>query len=158
MKPGRYAANAASHRANYLSSTFSRPLVQADHLYISSTRATRKDLWDRCAWLCACAFQVELMECLIAAYARLMFVDGVFQADPHPGNLLLTKVRHLTACWILIDFFSFRVVCTDLLVAVTIGQLGACVAGLRSNQVPSYSWYIVCTPKAFCRPLWLCLQ
>eukprot|EP01043_Picozoa_sp_COSAG02_P007574 COSAG02_NODE_229_length_28128_cov_18.529131_13_plen_39_part_00 len=38
------------------------------------------------------------MEGLIAAYARLMFVDGVFQADPHPGNLLLTKVRDLTGC------------------------------------------------------------
>jgi hypothetical protein len=65
-----------------------------------------QDLWNRYAYMrgcillsCACAIQVELMECLIAAYARLMFVDGVFQADPHPGNLLLTKVRHLTACF-----------------------------------------------------------
>ena len=35
--------------------------------------------------------KIKLMESLIAAYAQLMLVDGVFQADPHPGNLLLTK-------------------------------------------------------------------
>lgn len=50
-----------------------------------------------CAFVCACArmrmcTQVELMEQMISAYARLMFVEGVFQADPHPGNLLLTEV------------------------------------------------------------------
>jgi hypothetical protein len=35
--------------------------------------------------------RVALMEVLISSYAQLMFVEGVFQADPHPGNFLLTR-------------------------------------------------------------------
>ena len=35
--------------------------------------------------------RARLMDTLISSYAHLMLVDGVFQADPHPGNLLLTQ-------------------------------------------------------------------
>src|SRR5690606_25350362 len=30
----------------------------------------------------------EIMKRIIAAYTHMIFVDGVFQSDPHPGNIL----------------------------------------------------------------------
>ncbi|MEP6780061.1 MAG: AarF/UbiB family protein [Gemmatimonadaceae bacterium] len=42
----------------------------------------------------------ELVETLIEIYARMMLRDGVFHADPHPGNLLVNKEGVL----ILLDF------------------------------------------------------
>ncbi|MBC8086755.1 MAG: AarF/ABC1/UbiB kinase family protein [Phycisphaerae bacterium] len=41
-----------------------------------------------------------LVETLIEIYARMMLRDGVFHADPHPGNLLVTKEGVL----VLLDF------------------------------------------------------
>lgn len=42
----------------------------------------------------------QLVETLIEVYARMMLRDGVFHADPHPGNLLVTDNGVL----ILLDF------------------------------------------------------
>ena len=41
-----------------------------------------------------------LVETLIEIYARMMLRDGVFHADPHPGNLLVTEKGVL----VLLDF------------------------------------------------------
>ncbi len=41
-----------------------------------------------------------LVETLIETYARMMLRDGVFHADPHPGNLLVDKAGRI----ILLDF------------------------------------------------------
>ena len=43
----------------------------------------------------------KLVETLTAAYAQQIFVDGVFNADPHPGNLM---VEHATGQLVLLDF------------------------------------------------------
>jgi len=42
----------------------------------------------------------ELVETLIETYARMMLRDGVFHADPHPGNLLVDRAGRI----ILLDF------------------------------------------------------
>lgn len=42
----------------------------------------------------------ELVETLIESYARMMLRDGVFHADPHPGNLLVDRSGRI----ILLDF------------------------------------------------------
>lgn len=36
----------------------------------------------------------ELVRVIIAAYSHMVFVDGVFQSDPHPGNLLFRADEH----------------------------------------------------------------
>lgn len=33
----------------------------------------------------------DVIEKILGAYAQMFFVDGVFQSDPHPGNLLLRR-------------------------------------------------------------------
>jgi len=43
---------------------------------------------------------LKIVETLIEVYARMMLRDGVFHADPHPGNLLVTKDGVL----VLLDF------------------------------------------------------
>ena len=42
----------------------------------------------------------QLVETLIESYARMMLRDGVFHADPHPGNLLVDGAGRI----ILLDF------------------------------------------------------
>jgi predicted unusual protein kinase regulating ubiquinone biosynthesis (AarF/ABC1/UbiB family) len=41
-----------------------------------------------------------LIETIIEVYVQMMLVDGVFHADPHPGNLLIDPEGHL----VLLDF------------------------------------------------------
>ena len=43
---------------------------------------------------------LALIETLIECYARMMLRDGVFHADPHPGNLLVDHDGRI----ILLDF------------------------------------------------------
>jgi len=35
--------------------------------------------------------RTQVMERVVAAFAHMMYVDGLFQADPHPGNILLHR-------------------------------------------------------------------
>lgn len=44
--------------------------------------------------------RTKLAERIVAAYGRMIFVDGVYHADPHPGNLLVAADGTLS----LIDF------------------------------------------------------
>ncbi|MBI2389340.1 MAG: AarF/ABC1/UbiB kinase family protein [Deltaproteobacteria bacterium] len=41
---------------------------------------------------------------IVHAFCQMIFVDGVYHADPHPGNLLVQKQADGTARLILIDF------------------------------------------------------
>jgi Predicted unusual protein kinase len=42
----------------------------------------------------------RVVESVVEAYIQMMLVDGLFHADPHPGNLLVTDDGRL----VLLDF------------------------------------------------------
>lgn len=46
----------------------------------------------------------ELAKQIVHAFCQMIFVDGVYHADPHPGNLLVERLPDGTARLILIDF------------------------------------------------------
>jgi predicted unusual protein kinase regulating ubiquinone biosynthesis (AarF/ABC1/UbiB family) len=46
----------------------------------------------------------ELARVLIHAYCQMVFVDGVYHADPHPGNLLVSKMADGKPKLVMIDF------------------------------------------------------
>jgi ubiquinone biosynthesis protein len=45
-----------------------------------------------------------LAEQIVHAFCQMIFVDGVYHADPHPGNLLVERLADGTTQLILIDF------------------------------------------------------
>lgn len=50
----------------------------------------------------------EIMKRIIAAYTHMIFVDGVFQSDPHPGNILFrVEDGELRLC--ILDFGQVKV-------------------------------------------------
>ncbi len=46
----------------------------------------------------------ELAKQIVHAFCQMIFVDGVYHADPHPGNLLVQKLPDGTSKLVLIDF------------------------------------------------------
>lgn len=54
----------------------------------------------------------EVMTKVIAAYTKMIFVDGVFQSDPHPGNILFNKKDGALVLCIL-DFGQVKVLPKD---------------------------------------------
>ncbi len=46
----------------------------------------------------------ELAKQIVHAFCQMIFVDGVYHADPHPGNLLVDKMPDGTIKLVLIDF------------------------------------------------------
>jgi len=46
----------------------------------------------------------ELAKQIVHAFCQMIFVDGVYHADPHPGNLLVQRMPDGTARLVLIDF------------------------------------------------------
>jgi predicted unusual protein kinase regulating ubiquinone biosynthesis (AarF/ABC1/UbiB family) len=74
-------------------------LTRREVLVLEYLEGTRIDALD--AQIAAGLVQPRaLVETLIEVYARMMLRDGVFHADPHPGNLLVAKDGTL----ILLDF------------------------------------------------------
>lgn len=74
-------------------------LTRRDVLVLEYLEGTRIDQLD--AQIAAGAVRIEaLAELLIETYARMMLRDGVFHADPHPGNLLVDARGRL----VLLDF------------------------------------------------------
>lgn len=82
-------------RIPYVEAALTRPTVLVME-YLPGTRIDQLD--DRIATgeLSATA----LVETLIESYARMMLRDGVFHADPHPGNLLIDAQGRI----VLLDF------------------------------------------------------
>jgi ubiquinone biosynthesis protein len=52
----------------------------------------------------------ELASCLLRAYARMLFKDGFYHADPHPGNILVEKTGRI----VLLDFGAVATLNTNL--------------------------------------------
>jgi ubiquinone biosynthesis protein len=52
----------------------------------------------------------ELASCLLRAYARMLFKDGFYHADPHPGNILVEKTGRI----VLLDFGAVATLSTNL--------------------------------------------
>ena len=83
---------------------------------------------------------------LVQVYAQQLFVDGLFNADPHPGNLMV-QVREGRALPVLLDF-GMTVRCSEAqhvvyatYVPCVTGVTGvACVTGVtgvtRLSQLP----------------------
>ncbi len=46
----------------------------------------------------------DLAKQIVHAFCQMIFVDGVYHADPHPGNLLVQKLPDGSAKLVLIDF------------------------------------------------------
>jgi predicted unusual protein kinase regulating ubiquinone biosynthesis (AarF/ABC1/UbiB family) len=74
-------------------------LTRHDVLVLEFMQGTRIDaLQERVAR--GTVSPIQLVETLIESYARMMLRDGVFHADPHPGNLLVDDANRI----ILLDF------------------------------------------------------
>lgn len=52
---------------------------------------------------------LDVMQKMIRAYANMFFVDGVFQSDPHPGNLLVRRGEDGTAELCILDFGQVKI-------------------------------------------------
>ena len=52
---------------------------------------------------------LDVMQKLMRAYAHMFFVDGVFQSDPHPGNLLARRGEDGTAEICVLDFGQVKI-------------------------------------------------
>jgi ubiquinone biosynthesis protein len=52
---------------------------------------------------------LDVMQKMMRAYATMFFVDGVFQSDPHPGNLLVRRGDDGTAELCVLDFGQVKV-------------------------------------------------
>ena len=48
--------------------------------------------------------RADLAKQIVHAFCQMIFVDGVYHADPHPGNLLVHKLPDGTVKLVLIDF------------------------------------------------------
>lgn len=46
----------------------------------------------------------QLAKQIVHAFCQMIFIDGVYHADPHPGNLLVQRLPDGTARLVLIDF------------------------------------------------------
>src|SRR5262249_12635089 len=70
------------------------PEVLASHSrgrVLTMTYHAALPILDRAALQRAGADPKEVLEILVRAYARQIFVDGLFHADPHPGNLFVLR-------------------------------------------------------------------
>ncbi len=52
---------------------------------------------------------LDIIQKIIRAYAAMFFIDGVFQSDPHPGNLLLHKGDDGQAELCILDFGQVKI-------------------------------------------------
>ena len=77
------------------------------------------------------------MDTLISSYAHLMLVDGVFQADPHPGNLLLTQ-RPVVQPTVVAAVWSSGSKQHQQTVAATTGSEGEAIRNARIKPVGNY--------------------
>ena len=77
-----------------------------------------------------------LVETLTAAYAQQIFVDGVFNADPHPGNLM---VERATGQLVLLDFGLTKYAVRRSNVLQRPRKSG-CVQWLRCARTPLMCW------------------
>ena len=78
----------------------------------------------------------DVIRKLIEAYAHMFFVDGVFQSDPHPGNLMLRKRADGTAELCILDFGQVKILPTDfqrLLVDTSVSFMVRDVDGFSRN-------------------------
>lgn len=55
----------------------------------------------------------DIVQKVMRAYATMFFVDGVFQSDPHPGNLLVRKGEDGTAEVCILDFGQSKILPKD---------------------------------------------
>ncbi len=74
-------------------------LTRRDVLVLEFLEGTRIDMLDERVARGEVSPRV-LVETLIESYARMMLRDGVFHADPHPGNLLVDRAGRI----VLLDF------------------------------------------------------
>jgi predicted unusual protein kinase regulating ubiquinone biosynthesis (AarF/ABC1/UbiB family) len=63
-------------------------------------RVSGMKITDKAALEAAGLDPAEVVQDLMGAYVRMILAAGFFQADPHPGNLMVTPAREL----ILLDF------------------------------------------------------
>ena len=75
------------------------PLTRREVLVMEYIQGTRIDALDA-PRIASLARPHALVETLIEIYARMMLRDGVFHADPHPGNLLVDDAGRI----VLLDF------------------------------------------------------
>ncbi len=52
----------------------------------------------------------DLASCLLRAYSRMLFKDGFYHADPHPGNILVEKTGRI----VLLDFGAVAALSSEL--------------------------------------------
>lgn len=55
----------------------------------------------------------DIIQKVMRAYATMFFVDGVFQSDPHPGNLLVRKGEDGSAEVCILDFGQSKILPKD---------------------------------------------
>ncbi|MFT5355382.1 MAG: putative unusual protein kinase regulating ubiquinone biosynthesis (AarF/ABC1/UbiB family) [Polyangiales bacterium] len=55
----------------------------------------------------------DIVQKVMRAYATMFFIDGVFQSDPHPGNLLVRKGEDGTAEVCVLDFGQSKILPKD---------------------------------------------
>jgi predicted unusual protein kinase regulating ubiquinone biosynthesis (AarF/ABC1/UbiB family) len=83
-----------------------RATVPAIHPEYSSARVLTTTYWegvkvsDRAQLEAWGIDRTELARRLVRSYCRMVFVDGLYHADPHPGNILVTRDGEI----VLLDF------------------------------------------------------
>ncbi len=79
---------------------------------------------------------LDVMQKLMRAYAHMFFVDGVFQSDPHPGNLLARRGADDTAEICVLDFGQVKILPRGFqkkLVTTTVAFMGRDVDGFAQG-------------------------
>ncbi|MBX3181562.1 MAG: AarF/ABC1/UbiB kinase family protein [Polyangiaceae bacterium] len=79
----------------------------------------------------------ELLELVLNTWTKMMYQDGVFQSDPHPGNLLFNVVEGRTTLCV-IDFGQVKILPRDFH-----QKLVASVMAFITRDVDSYAASIV---------------
>jgi len=80
----------------------------------------------------------DVIKKIIDAYTHMFFIDGVFQSDPHPGNLLMRKGEDGEPLICILDFGQVKVLPRDFqrqLIHTSIAFMGRDVDGFARNVV-----------------------
>jgi ubiquinone biosynthesis protein len=79
----------------------------------------------------------ELIRIVLSGYVKMVFVDGVFQSDPHPGNVLFRKTEEKPEVCIL-DFGQVKVLPKDFqrkLIQSALAFMSKDVDGFKNSLV-----------------------
>lgn len=80
----------------------------------------------------------RLIELVLRAYVKMIFVDGVFQSDPHPGNLMFQRGDDGRPILCVLDFGQVKILPEDFqrkLVHSAVAFMGRDVAGFEEALV-----------------------